>query len=314
MGASVLLVGEAPGADEDATGRPFVGRAGRILDAALEAARLPRESVFITNVVKCRPPRNRRPKPDELAACGPYLVRQIASVRPRVIVTLGATALRGLLGPGHELKASRGKLLRWGDLPVVATYHPAGVLYNRNLERALRSDLRKVARAARPSWSRSQPPRGDRETRPAVSSGGVVLHADGRVLILKRAGEDVWCLPKGTQESGETLEATALREIREETGLEARLRERISTLTIDYYWPPDDVNYRRTVTYFLARPVRGRLRPESGFEECRWATESQAVRLLRWEDDRAVVRRAFEMARAAQPIGRTTSRGRAARH
>jgi uracil-DNA glycosylase family 4 len=144
----VLLLGEAPGRDEDAAGRPFVGRAGRILDATLGAARLPREQVFITNVVKCRPPKNRRPKPDEVATCRPYLMGQIACVQPRVIVTLGATALRGLLGPGHELKTTRGKLLHLGGVPVVATYHPAAVLYNRRLEPELREDLEKVARFA----------------------------------------------------------------------------------------------------------------------------------------------------------------------
>ena len=162
--AAVLLIGEAPGRDEDASGRPFVGRAGRILDAALEAARLPRPSVFITNVVKCRPPGNRRPKPDEAAACRPYLMAQIAGVRPRVIVTLGATALRALLGPGHELKASRTKALRFGAIPVVATYHPAGVLYNRKLEARLRHDLRKVAKrvAAHPHPPRHRRPSGRR--------------------------------------------------------------------------------------------------------------------------------------------------------
>ena len=173
--AAILLVGEAPGRDEDASGQPFVGRAGRVLDSALAAAQLPRDSVFITNVVKCRPPGNRRPKPDEVAACRPYLVGQIAFVRPRAIVTLGATALRALLGPGHELKESRGKPLRFGGIPVVATYHPAGVLYNRALEARLRRDLRKVAgptpssvrgpRRHEPSGRRRGPARAARRSR-----------------------------------------------------------------------------------------------------------------------------------------------------
>ena len=149
--AAVLFIGEAPGRGEDASGRPFVGRAGRILDAALAAARLPRESVFITNVVKCRPPGNRKPRPDEVAACRPYLRAQIACVWPRVVVTLGSTALRALLGPGHQLKTSRRESLHVGGIPVVATYHPAGVLYNRKLEPRLRQDLRKVARAVAPA-------------------------------------------------------------------------------------------------------------------------------------------------------------------
>ncbi len=148
--AAILLIGEAPGRDEDASGRPFVGRAGRILEAALEAAGLPRDSVFITNVVKCRPPRNRRPTRREAEACRPYLMTQIACVQPRVIVTLGATALRALLGPGHELRAARRAALRFGETPVRATYHPAAILYNRRLEALLRRDLCSVARAAMP--------------------------------------------------------------------------------------------------------------------------------------------------------------------
>jgi DNA polymerase len=312
VGAAVLLVGEAPGGDEDASGRPFVGRAGRILDAALKAARLPRESLFITNVVKCRPPHNRRPKRDELSACRSYLVSQIASVRPRAIVTLGATALRGILGPDHELKTSRGRTFQLGGIPVVPAYHPAAVLYNRDLERVLRRDLRKVARSTASPGIRSRPPRRDRETKPAASSGGVILDAADRVLVLKHADEDVWYLPKGTRERGESLRATALREIREETGLEVRLLTQIRTVEFTYYWPPHDTNYRRAVTYFLARRVRGRVRLEPEFEGFRWASADQAVRLLHWEQDRDVVRRAFEIARSPGSSGRTPSRGRRA--
>ncbi len=152
--APVLLVGEAPGRDEDISGRPFVGRAGRILDAALETAGLPRDSVYITNVIKCRPPGNRRPKPDELVACRMYLMGQIACVQPRIIVTLGATALRGVLGRPHDLQAARRERLQLGGIRVFATYHPAAVLYNRSLEKELRRDLRNIARAvARDSGS-----------------------------------------------------------------------------------------------------------------------------------------------------------------
>ncbi len=168
--ASILLVGEAPGRAEDASGRPFVGRAGRILDAALAAAHLRRGSVYITNVVKCRPPGNRRPKPDELAACRSYLMGQIACVRPRIIVTLGATALRGILGPGHELRDDRSRRLALSGIPVVATYHPAAVLYNRKLEAALRRDLRRVARSvSRVGSGRSRSSSGRRPSRARVA-------------------------------------------------------------------------------------------------------------------------------------------------
>ncbi len=164
--AAVLLIGEAPGRDEDASGRPFVGRAGKILDAALTAAHLPRDSVFVTNLVKCRPPGNRRPKRDEWQACRPYLLAQMGLVEPRAVVTLGATALRGLLGPGVELRESRRKPLRFGTIPVVPTYHPAAVLYNRSLEAALRRDLARVARfAAGPRKPRRRSPSGRRTSR-----------------------------------------------------------------------------------------------------------------------------------------------------
>jgi len=157
--AAILLIGEAPGKDEDLSGRPFVGRAGRILDRALNAAGLARDSIFITNVVKCRPPGNRRPKSDEKGACRLHLLAEIGAVRPRIIVTLGSTALRGLMGPGLGLREARDRPLQFGGVPVTATYHPAAVLYNRRLEASLRSDLRKVARATRPPRVRSPAPR-----------------------------------------------------------------------------------------------------------------------------------------------------------
>ena len=145
----LLFIREAPGRDEDAAGRPFVGRAGRILDSVLAAAGVPRDSIFITNLVKCRPPGNRKPRRSEIEACRPYLLEEIAAVHPRTIVTLGATALQGLLGSGHELKRSRIRSLRLEDVPVAATYHPAASLYNRKLEATLCRDVeRAVARSA----------------------------------------------------------------------------------------------------------------------------------------------------------------------
>ena len=305
-GASVLFVGEAPGRDEDASGRPFVGSAGRILNAAVSAAGLPRDTVFITNSVKCRPPGNRRPKADELEACRGYLLAQIAAVRPNVIVTLGATGLRSLLGPRPGLAEARRTALTFGGVPVVATYHPAGVLYNRSLERALREDLARVVRMAHADglWIRSGPPRPDKPYRPAHSSGGALLNPDGRLLLLKRRDEYVWTLPKGTCEPGETVEATARREIREETGLEARILRPLLTVRYAYYWPPADVNVDKVVEYFLAEPAGGRVHPEEGFDEARWVERDEALRLLHWKNDRDVVTAAFE-ARGA-PSGRRT--------
>ena len=291
-----MLIGEAPGREEDASGRPFVGAAGRILDKALQAARLPRGSVFVTNVVKCRPPANRAPRADETESCHPYLMTQLDAVRPKVVVTLGSTALRGLLGPGLDLKAARTKPLAFHDIAVVATYHPAAVLYNRRLEATIRSDLKKAARLVRSKEVRvkSAPERRGKPTKPLASSGAVVVGPEGRILLLRRADEDTWCLPKGTVEPGESLEETALREVHEETGLRVRLLSPLREVRYSFFWPPAGVNYDKRVAYFLAEPVGGRLAPETGFDEGRWVTHAEAMRLLHWQNDKDVVMKAFE--------------------
>ncbi|HEU0187350.1 MAG TPA: uracil-DNA glycosylase [Gallionellaceae bacterium] len=124
-----LFVGEGPGADEDAQGEPFVGQAGKLLDNMLMAIRLKRGSdVYIANVVKCRPPGNRAPEPDEVAACLPYLQRQIALLQPKVIVALGKTAANALLGRDVTLGSLRGTLHEYRGIPLVVTYHPAYLL------------------------------------------------------------------------------------------------------------------------------------------------------------------------------------------
>jgi len=300
LGADVFLIGEAPGREEDAIGVPFVGSAGKILDKALAAARILRSSVFITNVVKCRPPANRGPRSDEIESCRPYLMTQIAAVRPKVLVTLGSTALKGLLGIGIELKDARGKTLAFGDIPVLPTYHPAAILYNRRLEPTLRNDLRKAAKlgAAKRTRIRSGPPRKGKPTQPTASSGAVVVGPGDRILLLRRTDEDIWCLPKGTVEPGESLEETAVREVREETGLRVRLLRPLHKVRYSFFWPPGGVNYDKTVAYFLAEPIGGRLEPEPGFDEARWVTRDEAMRLLHWKNDKEVVARAFEAIRS----------------
>jgi uracil-DNA glycosylase family 4 len=129
--ADWLFVGEGPGAEEDERGEPFVGQAGRLLDAMLARIDLKRgEDVYIANAVKCRPPNNRTPEAAELAACFPYLQRQIALIRPRLIVALGRPAAQALLNEEVRIAASRGKLFSHNDIPVVVTYHPAYLLRN----------------------------------------------------------------------------------------------------------------------------------------------------------------------------------------
>lgn len=129
--ADWMMVGEGPGAEEDRRGEPFVGPAGRLLDAMLAAIGLKRgEGVYIANAVKCRPPFNRTPEPDEITACLPYLERQIALVRPRLLVALGRPAAQALLGTDVRINAARGKVFSRGGIPVVVTYHPAYLLRN----------------------------------------------------------------------------------------------------------------------------------------------------------------------------------------
>ncbi len=153
-GARVLLVGEAPGAEEDASGRPFVGRAGKALNGALEAAGLPREEVAVLNIIKCRPPGNRRPLAGEAANCRGWLDRQLALIDPAVIVALGLTAIAGLWDgaagsasgrpPKLVLRDLRGRVLTSGSRRMIATYHPSGALRhgpNGAPMQALREDL-----------------------------------------------------------------------------------------------------------------------------------------------------------------------------
>jgi uracil-DNA glycosylase family 4 len=140
--ARLVLVGEGPGATEDAQGRPFVGQAGTLLSGILEAIEVPRDSVYITNIVKCRPPQNRKPLPDEIAACMPYLHRQLEIIRPKVILALGSTAAEAMLGVRKSLGELRGKVHTYNGIPLIVTYHPAALLRNPNWKKPTWDDVR----------------------------------------------------------------------------------------------------------------------------------------------------------------------------
>ena len=144
----MMFIGEGPGADEDAQGEPFVGRAGKKLDQMISAIGLSREQVYIANIVKCRPPQNREPERDEVATCSPFLYRQIEAIRPRVIVTLGAPAARTLLNTRIGITKLRGSWHAFRGIPVMPTFHPAYLLRAYTLENRTRvfDDL-KAARA-----------------------------------------------------------------------------------------------------------------------------------------------------------------------
>ncbi len=139
--AKVVVVGEAPGAEEDAQGRPFVGRSGKLLDKILSAIKFTRDDVFICNIVKCRPPGNREPQKDEIEACSPILMRQIQIIKPRIILLLGRVAANVLLDNKQSMSAMRGKIIRWNNIDVFVTYHPAALLRNPNWKRLCWEDV-----------------------------------------------------------------------------------------------------------------------------------------------------------------------------
>jgi DNA polymerase len=150
--AKVVFVGEGPGADEDAQGIPFVGRAGQLLTqmiegtASKEGIPLKRGDVYICNVVKCRPPENRTPEPDEMEICGQFLFRQLSVIQPKAICALGSTAAKALLGGKEGVTKLRGNWKKWRDIPLMVTYHPSYLLrpYNQNAKREAWEDLKKV--------------------------------------------------------------------------------------------------------------------------------------------------------------------------
>ena len=141
--ADVMVVGEGPGADEDAQGEPFVGRAGKLLNDILKAINFKREEVYIANVVKSRPPGNRTPTAEEMEACIPYLKKQIELIKPKLILCLGLTAAQGLLKKRDSLTKLRGQLFEYHGAKVMVTYHPAALLRNPNWKRPCWEDVQK---------------------------------------------------------------------------------------------------------------------------------------------------------------------------
>lgn len=155
--AELLVIGEAPGAEEDRQGEPFVGRAGQLLNSMLRAVGMPRDTVYIANLLKCRPPGNRDPAPEEVRCCQPYLQRQIELLKPRVLLVVGRIAAQNLLATDTPISRLRGVIHRYGpqNLPLIVTYHPAYLLRSPTEKRKSSHDLRllrrEMARARAPS-------------------------------------------------------------------------------------------------------------------------------------------------------------------
>ncbi len=144
--ARLLIIGEGPGADEDSSARAFVGRAGQYLDTWLTPVGLSRtKNVYLANIVKCRPPENRNPHADEISSCLPFVKRQIQLVKPELILLVGSVASKALLNTDEGVGKLRGRFHRYEGIPVLVTYHPAGVLRNQDLKRPVWEDIKKVA-------------------------------------------------------------------------------------------------------------------------------------------------------------------------
>ncbi len=144
--AKLLFVGEAPGREEDLQGEPFVGQAGQLLNKIIQAIQLSRAQVYIGNIVKCRPPENRNPEPDEIMACEPFLLKQIQAIRPKLICALGTFAAQTLLKTEEKISSLRGKFHAYQGIPLMPTYHPAYLLRNPNRKREVWEDMKRIKR------------------------------------------------------------------------------------------------------------------------------------------------------------------------
>ena len=145
ISGGILIIGEAPGRDEDLQGRPFVGKSGQLLDKILTACGFTRDKhVFISNIVKCRPPENRVPTPQEAAICMPWLLQQIELINPKIVILLGATALKYMIGPEHRITRERGNWINWRSRLAMPVYHPAALLRDPNLKRDTWEDFKKI--------------------------------------------------------------------------------------------------------------------------------------------------------------------------
>ena len=147
--AKIMFIGEGPGADEDAQGEPFVGKAGQLMNKAFEYAGIERSKVYIANIVKCRPPGNRDPEEDEAKACMDYLRNQVLLIKPKIIVLLGRIALRHILGPEYKITASRGKWFNKKGIRYLPTWHPSAVLRDENKKVDFIQDLMSVLQKVR---------------------------------------------------------------------------------------------------------------------------------------------------------------------
>jgi len=155
--AALMFVGEGPGYDEDVQGRPFVGKAGQLLTKIIQSIGLQREDVYIGNIIKCRPPQNRNPEPDEIEACHPFVLRQIQAIRPKIICALGTFAAQTLLKTSAKITALRGKVFDLDGIKVIPTYHPAYLLRSPEKKRETWEDMKQILALLQENETRDQP-------------------------------------------------------------------------------------------------------------------------------------------------------------
>jgi DNA polymerase len=144
--AILMIIGEGPGYEEDVQGRPFVGKAGQLLTKILQSIQLQREEVYITNIIKCRPPQNRNPEPDEIQTCYPFLLRQIQAIQPQIICALGTFAAQTLLKTDAKITTLRGRFHEFAGIKVIPTYHPAYLLRNPERKREVWEDMKQISK------------------------------------------------------------------------------------------------------------------------------------------------------------------------
>ena len=142
--AQLVFVGEGPGGDEDIQGKPFVGRAGQLLTKIINSINLAREDVYIANIIKCRPPQNRNPEPDEIKACEPFLIKQLDAIKPKIICALGTFAAQTLLETGEKISSLRGRFIPYRNSRLIATFHPAFLLRNPQRKRDVWEDMKMI--------------------------------------------------------------------------------------------------------------------------------------------------------------------------
>lgn len=282
--AKIVLVGEAPGFNEDQQGRPFVGAAGKFLNDLLRISGLKRKEVYITNVVKCRPPKNRNPTDEEIIACSPYLDYQLRLINPKVIVSMGSIALKYFSKKFGIKPVSVSRL--HGNVKVVnslnfnfkifITYHPAAALYNPNIKKEIVEDWKKFRKHVAETY-------GIKERKEVQA----VLRVDNKFIIVKKRGE--WRLVKGGIEENETPEEALKRELKEELNIEDfEIEKKIGLI---YAFKTSRELHEVDHIFLVNVNPNEKIRVDGEeLEDFMIVTLQEAIEMLKWEEEKNILR------------------------